>query len=144
MGPRDLAWWVAIVAAACMSAAIIVIGARFLLAPESGAEGFGLPSEAGPFLTAKGIRDIGTGLVGAVLLTTRRFRAAGWALIALAWIPLGDAVVVLAWDGSEILAYAMHGGTAAAMIVVGTILVRGRARDRSPSTARETSVDAEG
>ncbi|MFB8762517.1 DUF4267 domain-containing protein [Nocardiopsis alba] len=127
-----------------MSAAIIVIGTRFLLAPESGAEGFGLPSEAGPYLAAKGIRDIGTGLVGAVLLATRRFRAAGWALIALAWIPLGDAVAVLAWDGPGILAYAMHGGTAAVMIVVGAVLVRVRARDRSPSMAREAAAGAEG
>ena len=112
--------------------------------PDHLGEGFGVSAEAGPYLAAKGIRDIGTGLVGAVLLATRRFRAAGWALIALAWIPLGDAVVVLAWDGPEILAYAMHGGTAAAMIVVGAVLVRGRARDRGPSMARGAAADAAG
>lgn len=126
MVAREWLWKSAVVLAALMALTIIWIGARFLLAPEVGAEGFGVPAEAGAFLAAKGIRDIGSGVVGLVLLATRQFRAAGWTIIALALIPLGDALVVLAWGGPPVLAYAMHGGTAAAMVLVGALLARGR------------------
>lgn len=123
---REWLWKAALVLAVLMAFTIIGIGVRFLLAPEASAEGFGVPAEAGPFLAAKGIRDIGAGAVGLVLLAARRFRAAGCAIIALALIPAGDALVVLAWGGPPVLAYAMHGGTALAMAAVGTVLAGGR------------------
>lgn len=46
--------------------------------------GFGVTAEAGPYLATKGIRDIGSGLVGLTLLATRHFRAAGWTIIVMA------------------------------------------------------------
>lgn len=127
--------------AALMGLAIIWIGLRFLLVPEASAAGFGVPTEAGPFLAAKGIRDIGSGVVGLALLATRWFRAAGWAVIALALIPAGDALVVLAWEGPPVLAYAMHGGTAVAMVAVGAVLVSGRRGRREGRTNESGRVN---
>lgn len=126
-------WKSAVVAATLMALAIIVIGLRFLLLPEAGAEGFGVPSEAGAYLAAKGIRDIGAGVVGLALLATGHLRAAGSAVMALSIIPLGDVLVVLAWDGPATVAYAVHGTTAVAMLLVGAVLVRG---DRSHRAER--------
>jgi Domain of unknown function (DUF4267) len=52
-----------------LGAGIIVIGARFLVAPRAAAAGYGLTSEQGdPYLAVKGVRDIASGVVGFVLL----------------------------------------------------------------------------
>lgn len=128
MNLREWSWRVALASALLLALGIIAIGVRFLLQPEASAQGFGAAAETGPYLAAKGIRDIGSGLVGLTLLATRHFRAAGWTIIAMAVIPLGDALVVLAWGGPPVLAYTVHGGTAAAMAVTGAFLIRGPQR----------------
>jgi hypothetical protein len=51
---------------------IIFIGCRFLLAPSTAAAGYGVPAGVEPhsraYLSAKGIRDIGSGLFIAILM----------------------------------------------------------------------------
>ena len=53
---------------------IIFIGCRFLLAPSTAAAAYGVPAGAEPrsraYLSAKGIRDIASGLFAAILWLT--------------------------------------------------------------------------
>ncbi len=115
--------------AGLMGAGIIVIGARYLLAPAATAATFGLPDrpegEVVAWLNVKGVRDIVTGLLGLALLATGQFHTLGWFLLIAALIPIGDAVIVLRHRGSKNFAYGMHGGTATAMVVLASLLLLG-------------------
>ncbi|QVQ50801.1 DUF4267 domain-containing protein [Spiractinospora alimapuensis] len=116
--------------AAAMCVAIIVVGVRFLVVPESGAADYGIAAaatgEAGPYLAVKGLRDLSFGVIGLTLLVVRQFRAAGWVMIAVSLVPFGDAAIVVANGGSPALAYGMHGGTGVALVLVGALLLRDR------------------
>ncbi len=48
---------------------------------------------------------------------------AGWVLLAATIIPIGDAINVLAHQGSKAIAYSVHGVTAAVMVVVAGLLL---------------------
>ena len=82
---------------------IIYIGLEYLLAPQAAAAGFGVPTwpqrEGTAFLAVKGVRDIATGLVVGALLLSGHRRALGWAMLAFAFIPVGDMVIVLSQGG---------------------------------------------
>ncbi|MGC0419533.1 DUF4267 domain-containing protein [Embleya sp. AB8] len=109
---------------------IIYIGLAYLIAPQSTASGFGLPSwpehEGTAFLAVKGVRDLGTGLVVFALLLTGYRRALGWALLAVTFIPAGDMVIVLSHDGSAAKALGIHGLTAVFVAVTAGLLLRER------------------
>jgi hypothetical protein len=115
--------------AALIGAGIIVVGARLLLVPIPAAAGFGFPGRPGAdtvtWLNIKGIRDIVTGLVFFSLLATGQLPTVGLYMLIAALIPVGDALTVLRYHGSRSLAYGMHGGTAAAMVVLGCLLLAG-------------------
>ncbi|HEY3754260.1 MAG TPA: DUF4267 domain-containing protein [Pseudonocardiaceae bacterium] len=53
----------------------------------------------------------------------RPHQAVALFLLVAAVIPIGDVVIVLRNGGSKVLAYAMHGGTALAMAVVGVLIL---------------------
>src|SRR5437763_17205606 len=91
---------------AVIAAGIIFIGGRFLLAPSLAAAGYGIPAGTEPhsraYLSAKGIRDIASGLFAAMLIAFGSAPALGWfMLIASIFmliariIPLSDAVIAL-------------------------------------------------
>lgn len=105
---------------------IIGIGARFLVAPDAAAAGFGIapPTDRSPYLAVKGVRDIGTGLMALALLSTKQYRAVGWTMLAAAVIPASDAAIVLNNNGSAAIAYGVHGTTAAAMVATASVLLR--------------------
>lgn len=108
---------------------IVVVGLRFLFAPRASAAGFGIAvgSGAGPadaYLAVKAIRDIASGLIALALLIAGPPHALGWFLLAAAFIPVGDAVIVLRYHGPRVAALAMHGGTAALMILGAWMLLR--------------------
>jgi Domain of unknown function (DUF4267) len=135
----------ALTVAGVIGVGIIAIGARFLLQPGESAAGFGMapPPATDPYLAVKGVRDIGTGLVLLALLATRQSRAVGWAMLALSVIPIGDALIVLANDGSPVAAYGIHGGTAAvALAAAGVLLLRDRATRGSATAASSETVQA--
>ena len=123
-----LAWLIAL--------AIIFIGARFLLDPDTAAKGYGLPviveGDALGFLFAKGVRDIVPGLVVIVLLLADQKMAAGLFLLVAALIPIGDMAIVLHQGGPPAIAFGVHGATAVLLLVVGAGLVL---RNRSPAHA---------
>ena len=82
--------------------AIIFIGCRFLLVPSTAAAAYGVPAGAEPhlraYLSAKGIRDIASGLFAAIL------------------IAYGSAHVLT-------VAFGVHGGTAVAMLIISGLLL---------------------
>jgi hypothetical protein len=119
--------YVAGILTALLGIGITIVGVQYLVAPESTARSFGLsawPSgEVLAWCNIKGARDLGMGLVTFVILGTAPWHVVGWFVLAAAVIPIGDALTVLRYKGSKVLAYAMHGGTAAAMVVTALLLV---------------------
>lgn len=110
------------VLAGLIAAAIIVIGARFLLAPAAAAEGYGVPGE-GAYLSVKGIRDIASGLIVIVLMVAGATHLLSWVLLAATIIPVADAVIVLRSGGTKSVAFGIHGGTAVVMVVTAALLL---------------------
>ncbi len=116
------------VLAGILSAAIIFIGARFLVAPRVAAAGYGvLPdldqSGACAYLSVKGIRDIATGLFVIILMTAGATHLVGWVMLAATIIPIADANIVLRNGGSRSVAWGVHGATAAVMLVTTALLL---------------------
>ena len=116
-----------VVLAAVLGIAVIAMGAAYLIAPTANARGFGLPEwpdgALAAWLNIKGIRDIGMGVAILVLLAVAGPHVMGWYLLVSALVPIGDAVTVLRHRGSKVLAYAMHGGTAAVVVLVAAVLL---------------------
>ena len=118
----------AVVLAGPVGLGIIAIGARFLLAPRAAAAGYGVAigeevGGAGAYLSAKGVRDIVSGLVVFLLIATAGHRVLGGWMLVTALIPIGDGVVVLRSGGSKAIAYGVHVATAVAMAVIGILLL---------------------
>src|SRR5215468_6616007 len=67
---------------AVIAAGIIFIGGRFLLAPSPAAAAYGVPAGVEPhsraYLSAKGIRDIASGLFIAILMAYGSAHVLGW------------------------------------------------------------------
>jgi hypothetical protein len=109
---------------------IIVIGARFLIAPQAAAAGYGITNEqagpaSDPYLAVKGVRDIASGVVAFVLLATAKPHILGRYLATASIIPIGDATIVLRHDGAKATAYGVHGTTAAVMLGTAALLLSG-------------------
>lgn len=108
---------------------ITVIGLRFLLVPRPSAAGFGVavgPRAGGAtaYLAVKGVRDIGYGLIAIALILAAPPRVLGWFMLCAAVAPVGDALIVLRYRGPKLTAYAVHGATAAVMVVAAALLLR--------------------
>lgn len=109
--------------AGLIAVAIIVVGARFLVAPRAAAAGYGVPGEADAYRSAKGVRDIVSGLIVVVLMIAGATQLLGWVLLAATIIPLADVAIVLRNGGAKSIAWGVHGATAAVMLVtVGLLL----------------------
>jgi len=112
---------------------IIFIGARFLVAPRVAAAAFGITTEqpgepTDPYLAAKGVRDIASGVAVFVLLAARTPRILGGYMAAASIIPIGDGINVLRHNGPKATAYGVHGVTAAVMLATAAILITGPAQ----------------
>jgi hypothetical protein len=110
-----------------IAAGIIFIGCRFLLAPSIAAVAYGVPAATEPhsraYLSAKGIRDIASGLFIAMLMAYGSAHALGWFMLIATLIPIGDAANVLHHGGSRTIAFGVHGGTAVAMLIISGLLL---------------------
>ena len=116
------------VLAGLIAAAIIFIGARFLVAPRVAAAGYGvLPNldlpGAGAYLSAKGIRDIASGLFVIILMAAGATHLVGWMILAAIIIPLADAAIVLRNGGPKAIAWGVHGVTAVVMVITAALLL---------------------
>jgi hypothetical protein len=110
-----------------IAAGIIFIGGRFLLAPSTAATAYGVPAGAEPhsqaYLSAKGIRDIASGLFVAMLMAYGFTHVLGWFMLIATLIPIADAMIVLRQGGSRTIAFGVHGGTAVAMLIISGLLL---------------------
>lgn len=112
---------------------IILVGVRFLLVPQAAAAGFGVPAEPPgahipaaipyPWLYAKGVRDIASGIFIWVLLANRAPHLLGAFMAAASIIPVGDAVIVLRSGGTRAAAFGIHGATAAVALAASAALL---------------------
>lgn len=114
--------------AGVLAAAIIFIGARFLVAPRAAAAGYGVVPdvdrpEIRAYLSVKGVRDIATGLFVIILMIAGATHLIGWVMVAATLIPIADAVIVLRSGGSKSVAYGVHGGTAVVMLITTALLL---------------------
>jgi len=113
-----------------LGAGIIVIGARFLAVPQAAAAAYGITTErdglaSDPYLAAKGVRDIASGIVVFVLLAAGKPPVLGRYLAAASIIPIGDGINVLRHNGPKATAYGVHGTTAAVMLATAALLLSG-------------------
>lgn len=124
--------------AALAGVGIISVGGRFLLDPAAAADGYGVtvsPAAVGAYLAIKGVRDITSGLVPLALLAAGQRRALGWALLASAFTPCSDMIIVLRNGGRPGVAYGVHGLTAATLVVVAALIL-GQTRPAATASAR--------
>jgi hypothetical protein len=104
---------------------IIFIGARFLLAPQAAAAGYGVPAVAGQgdaYLSVKGLRDLTSGLIGLALLVFAGAQAGAWFMLVVALVPLGDMLIVLRHGGTKAVAFGIHFATAAVVLISAALL----------------------
>ncbi|MBM2620810.1 DUF4267 domain-containing protein [Actinoplanes sp. LDG1-06] len=101
---------------------IVFIGARFLLAPQAAAAGYGVPEQHTPYLTVKGVRDLTYGLVGLALLAFAGAPAEAWFMLVVAVAPFGDTLIVLRNGGSKATAYGVHFATAITVLISAALL----------------------
>lgn len=125
------------VTTALLGLGILVIGVLYLIAPAGIAASFGTDlGGTRAALAVKGVRDIATGVVALAAVATVSNRILGWALLAFALIPVGDASIVLASGGSALSAFAIHGLTAAVMCITALALLRPNLRRRQVENRR--------
>lgn len=104
---------------------ILFIGARFLLAPQAAAAGYGVPAKPGgdsAYLTVKGGRDVSLGLMGLALLIFVGTEAEAWFMLTAALIPLADMLIVLRNGGTKAVAFGIHLATAVVVLVSAALL----------------------
>ena len=123
--PSSVLFWLA----AIIALGIIFIGARFVIDPLAGAQGFGVPADGVStfaYLWAKGARDVVSGLllIALLWLGVSRVILATFIYVA-ALIPLADLVNVYVNTRAP-GALMIHGGTAVFMIVLASLIVWGR------------------
>jgi hypothetical protein len=124
---------IASIVSGAIGVGIILIGARFLLAPRVAAAGYGVPVDppgaqtpAGspyPWLYVKGVRDIASGVFIFILLANRAPHPLGAFMAAASLIPVGDAAIVLRSGGTRAAAFGIHGATAAVMLAASAALL---------------------
>ncbi|MEV0971308.1 DUF4267 domain-containing protein [Microtetraspora glauca] len=104
---------------------VIVIGARFLLAPQAAAAGYGVPAKQdgdAAYLTIKGLRDLTSGIIGLALIAFADAHAVGWFMLAVALTPLGDTLIVLRHGGTKAAAFGIHFATAVIVLISAVLL----------------------
>jgi hypothetical protein len=112
-----------------IGAGVILVGARFLLAPRSAAIGYGVPVDVAglgdgvAYLTIKGVRDGMLGVLVFVALFAGGRHVLAWYLLTAAVIPFGDVLIVLRRGGSRATAYGIHGATAVLMVITALLLL---------------------
>jgi hypothetical protein len=119
---------VAYTLAGLIAAAIIFIGARFIVAPRAAAAGYGVLPDLGQpttvaYLSIKGVRDIASGLFVIILMAAGATHLLGWVILAATIIPLADAGIVLGNGGSKSIAWGVHGATAVVMLMTSALLL---------------------
>ena len=95
---------------------------RFVLQPEPAATGYGVPSKPNAYLTVKGLRDLGYGILGLALLAFAGAHPAAWFMLVAALNPLGDTLIVLRNGGPRATAFGIHFATAVVVLASAALL----------------------
>jgi hypothetical protein len=113
--------------------AIVLLGARFLLAPQAAAAGYGVPvaprgaqapvGRPYPWLYVKGVRDVTSGIFIFILLANRTPHLLGAFMAAASLIPVGDMLITLRYGAARATAFGIHGVTAAIMLAASAALL---------------------
>lgn len=118
---------IADVIAGLVGLGIIVVGIRFILAPQAAAAGYGVSAPDGPrgyaYLCVKGGRDITFGLVTLGLLFFASAHVLGLLMLLESAAAIADAIIVFANKGKPAIALGVHALTAAIMIAAGILLL---------------------
>ncbi|MFG3342949.1 DUF4267 domain-containing protein [Glycomyces sp. NPDC048151] len=121
---------IATVLAAVVALAVVAMGITGMLRPSFYA-GFGIPGTAeaqdDPVLTAwltvKGNRDLGSGLMLLIVTLLGTTSLAGWVMLAAAVMPICDGLTVLRAKGPRAAAIGVHLTTAASMMLIAVLLL---------------------
>jgi hypothetical protein len=116
---------IAYVLAVILALFVVFIGARFLLAPQASAAGYGVPAKAGgdpAYLAVKGLRDLTFGLLGLALIAFSNAHAVGWYMLVVAIAPLGDTLIVLRHGGTKAVAFGIHFATAIVVLISAALM----------------------
>jgi len=123
-GIRSVSFWMTLL----IALGIIFVGARFIISPNAGATGFGIPfisNDDLPFGRIKGIRDIFSGVVLLPLLMLRMRRATAWVFTSAMIVPATDFLIVLSTNGSSDISHLLiHGLTVAYMAITSFLLFK--------------------
>ncbi|MCL7987299.1 DUF4267 domain-containing protein [Sphingobacterium sp. lm-10] len=113
---------------------ILFIGIRFIIEPEIGAAGYGIPFskvDDTVYGQIKGIRDVASGLILLPMLFLRMRKAIAWVFSIASIIPTGDFLIILFHKGVSDLSHLLiHGITAAVMMLTGMLLFYGLSNKR--------------
>jgi len=109
--------------AAAVAIALMLIGLRFALDPSTAATSAGFGFSAVSLGEAKGVRDLGSGLVVLALVWAGQRRPLGAALLAFACIPTCDAAIVLLHGGPPAIALGIHAASACLLLVLAGLLL---------------------
>lgn len=124
-GIKSVSFWSVLIVAL----AIIFIGVRFIVQPEVGALGYGIPfknADDVAYGKIKGIRDAFSGIVLLPLLWMRMRKAVAWVFTAAIVVPSFDFLLILSHNGSTDVAHLMiHGLTAVVMTITSILLFYG-------------------
>ncbi len=107
---------------------IILIGSRYLWAPQAAAD-FGIPGTRTEdpnfraWLSVLAVRDIGFGLFMLIALLGASTHVLGWMMLAGSLVTIGDAIITKLSGGPAKAYYGIHGSTAAVMAVAGAVLL---------------------
>jgi hypothetical protein len=121
-GARPASFWMTLL----IAAGIIFVGIRFIVSPQAGAFGFGIPLSSAAdtaFGRIKGIRDLFSGLALLPLLFLGMKRATAWVFTAAIIIPATDCLIILMTNGpSDIQHLLIHGIMAAYTAITSALL----------------------
>jgi hypothetical protein len=124
-GMKSVSFWSVLI----IALGIIYIGIRFILQPEVGALGYGIPFESANdtvYGKIKGIRDTFSGVVLLPLLWMRMRKAAAWVFTAAIVVPAFDFLIILSYNGSGDISHLLiHGITAVVMLLTSVLLFCG-------------------
>ena len=114
-----------------IAVAIMFLGIRFWWMPASASAGFGISDTPPPsaalnaWLSVKGTRDIFSGLVVFLLMTSGPARLLGGYMLLASLIAFGDMATILRQRGNRALAFGMHGVTGLVILATGLCLIVG-------------------
>jgi len=118
---RSVSYWLILP----IALGILVIGLRFVLAPQLSMADFGIRSLTDSGLAygrIKGIRDIFSGLALLALWLTRMKKATAYVFTAAIIIPVTDCLLIYQQNGVDWPRLLVHGGTAIYMAITSFIL----------------------